>query len=119
MIQLEDILDCVGFSQRTFYRSLRIYRETGHVARVPSTLRGRPRKLSHDDLDYILSLVNHRPDWFLDELLGLLEHNRFISVHFATIYRELVRAGVSLKKLKKIAMERDEDLRAVLKLLPG
>jgi hypothetical protein len=58
------------------------------------------------------ALINHRPDWFLDELLGLLDTNRFISVHFTTIYRELERSGVSLKKLRRIAKERDEDLRA-------
>jgi hypothetical protein len=42
----------------------------------------------------------------------MLESNRFISVHFTTIYRELARAGMSLKKLKKIAKERNESRRA-------
>ena len=41
-----------------------------------------------------------------------MESNRFILVHFSTIHRELQCAGVSLKKLRKIAKERDEDLRA-------
>jgi hypothetical protein len=40
----------------------------------------------------------------LDELLHLLETNRFISVHYITIHRELERAGVSPKKLKCIAL---------------
>ena len=43
--------------------------------------------------------------------LGTPENNRFISVHYITIHRELCRAGVSLKKLKKIAAERKEDVR--------
>ena len=72
----------------------------------------RPRILLYDDLDYILRLVNHRPDWFLDELLYLLETNRFISVHFTTIFRALERSSVSRKKLKRIAKERNELLRA-------
>jgi hypothetical protein len=55
-------------------------------------------------------LVNHRPDWFLNELLGLLKQNRFISVHYTTIHRELVHAGISIKKLKRIVKERDEDV---------
>ena len=73
---------------------------------------GRPRSLDHDDLQYLLILVRDNPDYFLDELLDLLKTNRFISVHFTTIHRELERAGVSHKKLKCIALERDEDRRA-------
>jgi hypothetical protein len=38
----------------------------------------------------------------------LLDTNRFVSVHYATIHRELERVGVSLKKLKQIAKERNE-----------
>ena len=56
------------------------------------------------------SIIRHRPDWFLDELLDLLETNCFISAHYTTIHRELVRAGVSNKKLKKIALECNENL---------
>jgi len=62
-----------------------------------------------DDIDYLLRLVRQRPDWFLDELLHLLETNRFICVNYVTIHRTLVRAGASWKKLKIIALERNED----------
>ncbi|KAF9472491.1 hypothetical protein BDN70DRAFT_778605, partial [Pholiota conissans] len=66
--------------------------------------------LHFEDIDYLKRIINHRPDWFLDELLNLLATNRFISAHYTTIHRELVRAGISLKKLKKIAVERNENL---------
>src|SRR5271156_3721464 len=46
-------------------------------------------------IDYLNHIIKHHPDWFLDELLSLLETNRFISAHLSTIHRELVRAGVS------------------------
>ncbi|KAJ7038481.1 hypothetical protein C8F04DRAFT_951191, partial [Mycena alexandri] len=69
------------------------------------------RLLHHDDVDYLLCLVHHQPDYFLDELLDLLQHNRFISVHYTTIHRELERAGVSRKVLKEIALERSEPTR--------
>jgi len=72
-------------------------------SKAPSPHCGQPHILLFEDMDYILALVNHHPDWFLDELLGLLEHNCFISVHFATICQELIRAGISFKKLRKIA----------------
>jgi len=112
LMDLDDILDCLDMSESTFFRALRLHRETGNVEHPKSTTHGRPRKLHFDDLAYMTALINHHPDWFLDELLGLLDTNRFISVHFTTIYRELERSGVSLKKLRRIAKEHDEDLRA-------
>jgi len=53
-----------------------------------------------------------RPDWFLDELMGFLAKNRLISVHYIIIHREFECARVSLKKLRIISKERDENLRA-------
>ncbi|KAJ7690878.1 Homeodomain-like protein [Mycena rosella] len=103
-LSLKDILSCVGFSRSTFFRVLKLWRTTGDVVR-PRKRTGRPRLLHHDDVDYLVRLVQHQPDWFLDELLNLLKHNRFISVHYTTIHRELERAGMSTKKLKEIAEE--------------
>ena len=60
----------------------------------------------------MLTLIHDNPNYFLDELLKLLETNRFISIHYSTIHRELERLNVSRKKFKKIALERDELRRA-------
>ncbi|KAA1466970.1 hypothetical protein DENSPDRAFT_762824, partial [Dentipellis sp. KUC8613] len=108
LLTLDQILDCLDFSERTWYRVLKLWRETGDVIRPSLSLRGRLHVLDHDDVHYILELVRDNPDYFLDELLYLLDTNRFISVHFITIHRELERAGVSRKKLKRIALERNE-----------
>ncbi|KIJ62778.1 hypothetical protein HYDPIDRAFT_71828, partial [Hydnomerulius pinastri MD-312] len=64
-----------------------------------------PQSLNLEDLQYLIELMHHCPDWFLDELAGLMQQNRFISVHYTTIHRELMQAGISLKKLCKIAKE--------------
>jgi DDE superfamily endonuclease len=56
--------------------------------------------------------LQENPDYFLDELLHLLKTNRFISVHYATTYCELKRRGVSLKKLERVANERNNEIRA-------
>jgi transposase len=112
LIPLHLILDCCDFSERTWYRILQLYRETGDVINPKPSLCGRIRLLDVDDLQYLLRLVRQNPDYFLDELLHLLKTNRFISVHYTTIHRELVRASVSYKRLKRIAKERDEGLRA-------
>ncbi|KAJ6525183.1 hypothetical protein B0H19DRAFT_1339972, partial [Mycena capillaripes] len=94
------ILACVGFSRSTCFRVPRLWRTTGDVVR-PQNRTGRPRLLHHDDIGHLISLIHHRPDWLLDELLHLLKDNRFISVHYTTIHRELQHAGMSTKKVLK------------------
>ena len=109
ILTLQQILDACGFSRRTFFRILKLWRETGDVVKARLLTRGMPRLLHCEDIQYLLRLIRQNPDYFLDELLHLLQTNRFISVHYSTIHRELERAGVSTKKLKRIAFERDED----------
>ncbi|KAG2032236.1 hypothetical protein BDR03DRAFT_815458, partial [Suillus americanus] len=112
LLSLPDILDSCGFSERTWFRILRLWRETGDVVnRQPSAvMRGRLRALDREDIDCLFRLVRQNPNYFLDELMHLLATNQFISVHFTTIFRELERADVSYKKLKRIAKERNETL---------
>lgn len=112
LLELEDILDICGLSRRTWFRILKLWNETGDVVQKPSQRRGRKRFLDKEDLDYLLELIRANPDYFLDEFLSLLQTNRFISVHYTTIHRELSRLRVSRKKLKKIALERNEICRA-------
>jgi transposase len=112
LLELDDILNCCGFSERTWYRILKLWRETGDVVGLDTSFRGRLRLLDYEDLQYLLRLIHQNPDYFLDELCYLLKTNRFISVNYPTIYRELERAGVSRKRLKRIAAERNENQRA-------
>lgn len=109
-LPLKDILSCVGFSRRTFFRVLNLWRTTGDVVRKANRT-GRPRLLHHDDINHLMLLIQYNPDWFLDELLKLLKTNRFISIHYTTIHRELERAGMSTKKLQDVAEERCEPSR--------
>ncbi|KAJ7315000.1 hypothetical protein DFH08DRAFT_917765 [Mycena albidolilacea] len=102
ILPLANILDIVGFSESMFWRTRKLWRETGWVEKPKSTTSGRRRLLHRDDLDYILNLVRARPDWFLDELLHLLQHNQHIS---------LEHLGMSRKKLKKVAKEHNEKVR--------
>jgi hypothetical protein len=111
LLALNVILECCDFSRRTFFRILRLYRDTGDVVNPKSSLRGRIRNLDHEDVQLLLQLVNDNPDYFLDEMLYLLKTERFVSVHYTTIHCELEHAGVSCKRLRKIALERDEPRR--------
>ncbi|KAG5649179.1 hypothetical protein H0H81_005637 [Sphagnurus paluster] len=108
IIDLDDILDCCGFSIRTFYQILKLWRRTGDVVKHGTRHHGRSRLLKREDLQYVLNLIKHNATYFLDELLHLLRTNRFISIHYTTIHHELERAGISRKRLRKIAAERDE-----------
>ncbi|KAG2154807.1 hypothetical protein DEU56DRAFT_868348 [Suillus clintonianus] len=90
LLSLPDILDSCGFSERTWFRILRLWRETGDVVnhQPSAVMRGRLRALNCEDIDCLL-------------------------LHFTTIFRELERADMSYKKLKRIAnRERNETLRA-------
>jgi hypothetical protein len=112
LLDLPDILHCCNISRATFYRVVKLWRETGDVvSHAPNVHRG-TRILDATDVQYLRQLVAENPAYFLDELLHLLQTNRFISVHYSTIHSELVRAGVSRKRLQIIAAERNEDLRA-------
>ena len=111
LLDLTDILECCGFSRRTWFRILKLWRETGDVVSESASVVGQVRRLDYSDIRYLQDLIKQNPDYFLDELLYLLKTNRFISVHYSTICRELRRAGISRKKLQKVARERKEDLR--------
>ena len=110
------IIDCLQISQRTFYRILNLWVTTGDVVRHTNGIRGRPQILHHDDIDCLRHIIRHRPDWYLDELLDLLKTNRFISALSRLILR-LSTGSLNVlvyqpKKLKKIAFEHNENLRA-------
>ncbi|CAK5283974.1 unnamed protein product [Mycena citricolor] len=113
MLTVAQILRLFQMSRSTFRRierNWRLYHDVVPPYRPHSHI-GRPRLLNYNDLTFILALVAQNPAWFLTELQGLLKHNRVVSVHFTTIHRALERAGVSRKKLKVIACERNEDVR--------
>lgn len=113
ILTLGQILHACIFSCWTFFQNLKLWQETGDVVKARPLTWGGPWLLHYEDIEYFLCLICQNPDYFLDdELLYLLQTNRFISVHYTTIHRELKWAGVSMKKLKCIACERDEDKQA-------
>jgi transposase len=113
LLDLDDILDCCGFSRSTWFRILKLWNTTGDVISYNKSLPGQLRLLNYNDIQYLTELINQNPDYFLDELLHLLQTNRFISVHYPTIHKQLSRTGVSRKRLQRIALERNEECRAL------
>ena len=111
LLDLDNILDTCMLSCSTFFRTLKLYRTTGDVVN-PEPSHRFTRKLDHNDIHYLCQLMHNNPDNFLNELTHLLKTNRFISVHYTTICAELIRAGITCKRLKCIASKRCESRRA-------
>jgi transposase len=109
---LREILRIVKFSRKTFNRAQRRYRLTGSVAKAEVIGRGCPQKSLHADVQYLLRLAHHKPTLFLDEYQQRLKTYRLLSLSMATIHRELQRAGLSVKRVQKMASERDPMKRA-------
>ena len=112
LLPLKVILECLGISKRTFRRITQLWRLTGDVVRHTFGIRGRRRIFHYSDIEYLKRIIGHNPSKFLDELAALLHTNRLISASLSTVLRELRRAGISYKKIKKIASERNETLRS-------
>lgn len=108
----EEILSIVGFSKSTLYRTERRKNLTGSVAKAQVLGRGRPRKLIHADAEYLLRLARHKPTLFLDEYRDRLERYRHLPASMATIHRTFKRARLSVKRVQKMASERDPVKRA-------
>jgi transposase len=107
-----EISQITGFSTRTLYRARRRKLLTGSVAPAHAIGRGRPRSLLRRDCDYLLCLARHKPTMFLDEYSKRLRQNRELSVCITTIHRSFERAGLNVKRVQKMAAERDPLLRA-------
>ena len=110
LLFLEQILDCIGFSESTFG----IYYDSGEKQVMLSIILQVPLVIP---MHFILTMSTTSsglsiiaPPGF--SMSSLLESNHFIATHFTTIHRELVHDGISLKKLRKIAKEWDKDKQA-------
>ena len=104
------ILDYLSISSQTFDHILALWNATQEVVRKTNGVWGCPHILHFSDVEYLKCLIWHCPDWFLDKLQYLFQTNCFISVHFTTVHQELVWAGISEKKIKKVASEHNKDL---------
>ena len=89
-------------------RSWRTYREVY----IPSENRGgRPRALHQVYEEELLAYLEQRPMAYLDEMAFFLLDEFDVQVDEATIWRALTRLGWSRKKCRKVAKERNQELR--------
>ncbi|KAJ7331568.1 hypothetical protein DFH08DRAFT_631472, partial [Mycena albidolilacea] len=103
----DEIAEICDFSTRTLYRARARHRQTGTVARARRRNPGRPRILAVSDANYLLQLAKHKPTTFLDEYQQYMEKYRHLPVSITTIHRTFERAGLNVKRVQRMASERD------------
>lgn len=95
---------------RVVQRVKRTWFEIGEVCR-DRTYKGRHPLLSPLQTKFLLALLDHSPDLYLDEIQEQLAEQHNLEVSLWTISRTLKRLGMSSKKLSKAAAERCEEAR--------
>ncbi|KAK6997463.1 hypothetical protein R3P38DRAFT_3059166 [Favolaschia claudopus] len=95
---------------RVVQRVKQTWREIGEVCRDRRYI-GRAPILSPAHSKFLLALLEHTPDMYLDEIQEALYTQHDLEVSLATISRTLKRLGFSSKKLSREAGERCEDTR--------
>ena len=103
---------CVDVS--TVRRTLVLFNNTGTVDKrpYPSHHRLQRRKLKEADQDLILELVMEHPGIYLSELKHEIFEANGTEVCLSTICRFLHSCGFSRKKIRNIALQRNEEVRA-------
>ncbi|KAJ7934505.1 hypothetical protein B0H13DRAFT_1591499 [Mycena leptocephala] len=102
---MPNVLGCASI--RTLFRAKKRFRDTGSVARAPAPNPGGPRLLQTADANFLLHLARHKPTIFLDEYLRYLEKHRHLPASIWTVHRTFERAGLNVKRVKRMASERD------------
>ena len=100
----------LGVDTTTVWRTVKLFKETGTVQ--PKTPPGAVKKLSSATEFTIASEVLNRPGIMLHELQTLLAEALGIVVCLSTICRFLHRIGFSRQKLRVVALQRSDFLRA-------
>ncbi|KAJ7659630.1 hypothetical protein DFH06DRAFT_954656, partial [Mycena polygramma] len=95
---------------RVVQRIKQTWNEIGEVSRQRRYL-GRSPLMSGAHCKFMLALIDHTPDIYLDEIQEQLYLQHDIDVSLATILRTMKQLGLSSKKLSRQAAERCEHAR--------
>ncbi|KAJ7438980.1 hypothetical protein FB451DRAFT_976375, partial [Mycena latifolia] len=83
---------------RVVQRVLTTWREIGEVCRDRRYL-GRAPMLSPEHTKFMVALIDHSPDIYLDEIQEQLYNQHEVDTSLATISRTLARLGISAKQV--------------------
>ncbi|OCB88961.1 hypothetical protein A7U60_g3916 [Sanghuangporus baumii] len=105
--------ELLGISQSSFWRFRKNLRLYGSVRHPNSFKAGRPRLLNTpESRSELYALLEENPAMYLDEIQEWLMVAHQIGLARSTLHQNLHELGISYKKLRKAAAERDEVARA-------
>jgi transposase len=107
-----DVCQIFHVSPRSLYRWRALFDKFDSVTPRPSPLRGRPRIIGLAVMTAIRQLYEQHPYTYLDELQWFLAVHHDTAISISSLQENLQKAGLTRKVLHKIAIERDEELRA-------
>ncbi|KAF5323810.1 hypothetical protein D9619_012984 [Psilocybe cf. subviscida] len=84
---------------RVVQRILETWRKTGSVIESSRQKKGRKWSLGKDPVQMILSLLQHSPDLYLDEIRDQLKQQHSINISLSAIQKTLKRLGLTSKKV--------------------
>ncbi|KAH7051377.1 hypothetical protein BKA62DRAFT_780289 [Auriculariales sp. MPI-PUGE-AT-0066] len=87
-------------SLRTVQRVLFRWNIMSEVIQNPR-LEGNPKKLSNEQLQFVIGLLRHTPDLYLDEIKEELWQRHGIGVSLSTLHKELKELELTRKLLSK------------------
>ncbi|KAE9399509.1 hypothetical protein BT96DRAFT_820442, partial [Gymnopus androsaceus JB14] len=102
----DEILEICDMSKKTLYCARRRHCLTGNVAKAAAIGHGRPSLANEVDSSYLLSLAQHTLTQFLHEYQKQLTQHRYVLLSLPTIHCTFKRAGLSVKRVQKLASER-------------
>jgi len=108
---LQHVADNLGVAVATVHRIETAFAESGSVGKKKYPEDHGPHKLTETDELFILGLVLERPETYLHEIQIELQTITGTEVNLSTICRCIHRNGFTHKKLKTVALQRNEMLR--------
>ncbi|KAJ6532396.1 hypothetical protein B0H19DRAFT_1005033, partial [Mycena capillaripes] len=101
----KEIAHDLNMPLRVVQRVKEMWAEIGEVCR-DRRHKGRAPLMSSSNCKFVLALLDHTPDLFLDEIQEALFIQHDIDVSLATICRTLHRLGISSKKARTLTLSR-------------
>ena len=111
---LQRVADNLGVGVATVHRIETAFSESGSVGKKKYPEDHGPHKLTETDELFILGLVLERPETYLHEIQIELQTITGTEVNLSTICRCIHRNGFTRKKLKTVALQRNEMLRGAI-----
>ncbi|KAF8510557.1 Homeodomain-like protein [Hysterangium stoloniferum] len=96
-----EIATNLDMSIRVVHRTLQLWQEIGDVIRDPKTynIRGRPTLMNETACNYMMKLLESRPNMYLDEIALELADTLGVMLSLSTVHRTLKLLGYTTKKV--------------------